>query len=179
MEPSNAETTSVPFSIDEIPEYYRGYVALLEGRDAIQHFQGSLEETLRFLQSIPDEKWDFAYAPGKWTLKEVILHMLDAERIFCYRALRFSRNDATPLAGFEENDYVPECGASSRSVKSVIDEFETVRNATRTLFENLTPEMVARAGTANGKKISVRALGLVIAGHELHHLKVIRERYLN
>jgi uncharacterized damage-inducible protein DinB len=171
-------STVPPFSTDEIPEYYRGYVALLNGKDAVTHFRETLTDTLRFLEEIPEEKWNFAYAPGKWTLKEVLLHLMDGERIFAYRALRFSRNDTTPLAGFEENLYVPECGALSRSKSSVIREFETVRHATQSFFENLTPEMASRSGIANDKKISVRALGLVIAGHELHHMKVIRERYL-
>ena len=103
---------------------------------------------------------------------------MDAERIFTYRALRFSRNDRTALSGFDENEYVPESNASTRSLQSLIDEYSALRQSTIELFRNITDEMSLRTGIANGKEISVRALGYVIPGHEIHHEGVIKERYL-
>jgi hypothetical protein len=162
----------------EIPPFYRGYASQLKGKDFFSQMKDALQETVSFLESIPDEKWDFAYAQGKWTIKEVVLHIIDAERIFAYRALRFSRNDKTELAGFDEDFYVPNSGASVRSKESLIGEYVAVRNSTLQLFGSMTSEMMLRTGVANANTISVRAIGLAIAGHEMHHMKVIEERYL-
>jgi len=163
----------------EIPVYYRDYVNELQGASFIHKLRLQSEETPAFLKSLTAEQWEYAYAAGKWTLKEVILHLMDAERIFAYRALRFSRNDATPLPGFEENDYVPMCESTNRTPKSIIDEYVALRQSTLSLFENFSETMLVRMGSANGQSISVRAIGMVISGHEMHHLKVIRERYLS
>ncbi|HEX5001204.1 MAG TPA: DinB family protein [Bacteroidia bacterium] len=162
----------------EIPAYYRDYVNELRGAAFIDKLKQQSGTTESLLTSLTQDQWEFAYAAGKWTLKEVILHLTDAERIFAYRALRFSRNDSTPLPGFEENDYVPMCESSSRTPASVIEEYSTLRQSTVSLFENFSDTMLERTGTANGQTISVRAIGMVIAGHEIHHLKVISERYL-
>ena len=119
-----------------------------------------------------------SYAPGKWTLREVIGHLSDAERIFGYRLLRIARGDQTPLAGFDENTYVPAAGFERRPLKAVAAEFASVRDATLTLLDGMTPEALALRGTASDKPISARALVYIIAGHEKHHLGVIKERYL-
>ena len=128
--------------------------------------------------SISFFKHEFRYAEGKWTIKDIILHLIDAERIFAYRALRIARNDKTALPGFEENDYVVTANANNREYESLFTEYETVRNATISLFKTFTSEDFLRLGTASNNSISVRAIGYITLGHELHHKNVILERYL-
>jgi uncharacterized damage-inducible protein DinB len=115
---------------------------------------------------------------GKWTIKELLCHMMDAERIFAYRALRFARNDSTDLHAFEENDYAPQANAHGRSVQQLITEIKNLRATTLDLFASFTPEMLQRKGTANNTLISVINLGYIIAGHETHHRNVLADRYL-
>ena len=133
---------------------------------------------MTLVRSIPEEKGEYRYASGKWTIKELICHMMDAERIFAYRALRFARNDNTPLEGFEENDYAPEANAQGRTIQQLADEMECLRKSTIDLFMSFTPLMLSRKGTANKTEISVLNLGYIIPGHETHHRLVIQERYL-
>jgi len=161
-----------------VPEWYRGYVAALGERDPLEVLTENLTTTTNFLNTVPPDKHDYAYQEGKWTFKEVILHVIDAERIFTCRALRFSRNDQTPLPGFDENQYVPNSDANSRNMESLIKEFRAVRNSTIELFSNLSDEMWTRYGTANDKEFNVLLSAVIIAGHEMHHLKILRERYL-
>jgi len=162
----------------EYPEYYTSYVNEVKCLDIVEALEENLQDFLGFIATIPIDKLEYQYQPGKWTIKEIILHIIDAERIFGYRALRFARFDNTPLAGFEENDYVPISNANNRDVKSLLTEFLTVRKATITLFENFTEEMLLHKGIASNGEISVRALGFIISGHCLHHQNVIQERYL-
>lgn len=162
----------------EFPEYYTPYINEVKCLDIIEALEENIHDFLNFIENIPVEKHEFQYLPGKWTIKEIILHIIDAERIFGYRALRFARFDATPLAGFEENDYVPISNANNRDIKSLLTEFVAVRKATISLFENFTEEMLLHKGIASNGEISVRALGFIISGHCLHHQNVIRERYL-
>ena len=131
------------------------------------------------VRSIPESTGDLAYDKGKWTIKEVIQHLIDSERIFSYRALRFARMDKTDLPGFEQNDYVPASKASNRSLASLMNEFKSVRNATIDLFKSLNNEMLKSIGTANGFPFSAEAVGYITAGHCFHHADIIRERYLN
>ena len=131
------------------------------------------------VHSIPDAKADFRYEEGKWSIRELLCHIIDAERIFAYRALRFSRNDKTPLAGFEENDYAPQANAGGRSLNKIADEMKHLRTSTVDLFESFTPEMLARKGTASNNELSVIGLGFIIAGHETHHLHILKDRYLS
>ena len=128
--------------------------------------------------SISFFKHEFRYAEGKWTIKDIILHLIDAERIFAYRALRIARNDKTALPGFEENDYVVAANANNRGYESLLAEYETVRNVSISLFETFTSEELLRLGTASNNSVSVRAIGYIMLGHELHHKNVILERYL-
>ena len=121
---------------------------------------------------------NYRYAEGKWTIKEIIGHLIDAERIFAYRMLRFARKDATDLPGFDENEYVPASEANERSIHGLLEEFTTVRAGTFSLWRSLTNEMLQRSGTVNGNRLSVRALAYITCGHEIHHLAVIKERYL-
>lgn len=133
---------------------------------------------LALVRSIPEEKGLHRYAEGKWTIKEVLNHLQDVERVMAYRALRFSRNDKTDLPGFEENDYGPEANAHARTISQLADEMERLRRSTLDLFSSFSEEMMQRQGTANKKNVSVLALGYIIAGHEVHHFKLFNERYL-
>ena len=127
---------------------------------------------------MPPDKLTYRYAENKWTIKEILVHIMDDERIYAYRALRIARNDKTPLPGFEQDDYVPFSKANQRSLASILREYKTVRQATVSLFTSFNMEDLLRIGTANDHPVSVRALAWHIAGHELHHLNIIKERYL-
>lgn len=166
-------------NLETIPPFYKGYVKLVEQPDVIQALRISGYRTLELIHSIPEAKSDFRYAPGKWSVREVLCHMLDGERIFSYRALRFARNDSTALAGFDENAYAPHLNAESRSLSQIGDEMQHLRTCTIDLFKSFSEEMLTRKGTANNNEFTVGAIGIIIAGHETHHGKVIRERYLS
>jgi uncharacterized damage-inducible protein DinB len=163
---------------DEYGVFYGTYIQAVEDKTILEGLSEGLSQLVDFVKSIPEEKLEYRYADGKWTIKDIILHMIDTERIFTYRALRISRGDKTPLPGFEENDYVPVAFANNRSVESLLAEFESVRKATISLFENLKEEQLLFLGTASNNAISVRAIGSIITGHQNHHLNVIQERYL-
>jgi Mycothiol maleylpyruvate isomerase N-terminal domain. len=165
-------------SPDEYPPFYAGYVAQVPDGDVVEALIGGAEIAAALLHDVSEEVADHAYAEGKWTLKEVLLHCADAERIFAYRALRMARGDETPLPGWDENTYAPKSGASTRSLSSILDELESVREATVTLFQGLPEEAWSRAGVANGQPITVRAIAWITAGHLLHHLAVVQDRYL-
>jgi len=163
----------------EYSAYAIMYIKLLpdDGR-VLEYLKENFKKTKDFAVSLPEEKLSYRYADGKWTVKEILMHLIDVERIFGYRALRFARNDKTPLAGFEQDDYTPHSGALSRDLVSIFEEFESVRNATITLFNGFDEETFIRSGLANEHNVSVRALAYQIAGHELHHVSIIKERYL-
>jgi uncharacterized damage-inducible protein DinB len=165
-------------SPDEYPPFYAGYVAQVPDGDVVEALIGGAEIAAALLHDLDEERGNHAYAPGKWTLKEVLLHCADAERIFVYRALRIARGDQTPLPGWDENAYTPMSGAGARSMDSIMDELESVREASVTLFHGLPEEAWTRSGNANGRPITVRALAWITAGHLLHHLGVVQERYL-
>lgn len=165
-------------NLDTVPHFYKNYVKQVEETDLIQALRISGHRTLELLHTIPDTKSDFRYAEGKWTIRELLCHMIDAERIFAYRALRFARNDKTALAGWEENDYAPQANASGRSMQKIAAEMAHLRSATIDLFEGFTPDMLSRKGVANNNELSVVALGFIIAGHEMHHCHILKERYL-
>ncbi len=131
-----------------------------------------------FLLSLPKEKWNYRYAEDKWTLKEMLVHMIDAERIFGYRALRIARNDATPLAGFEQNDYVPFSNAEGRNMEDILNEFEAVRMSSYFLFNSFGDAAWDRTTLVDNHPVSARAELFLIIGHARHHLKVIKEKYL-
>lgn len=162
----------------EVPSFYHGYVALAKGHDLLQALHDASARMDATIARVPVGRSDHRYAPGKWSIKEVLQHVIDAERIFSYRALRFARNDATDLAGFDENTYAPNALADRRDLGHLSQELGVVRASTTALFQSFSPEMLLRAGTANDVSISVRALGWVIAGHATHHVNVIEQRYL-
>jgi uncharacterized damage-inducible protein DinB len=162
----------------EYAPFYAGYIAQVPDGDLLQLLERQGQETAALLTGLQDSRGDFAYAPGKWTLKEVLGHLADAERVFAYRALRFARGDATPLASFDEQAWTPNSGARSRSLTDLAEELRVVRAATLALLRHLPEDAPTRWGTASGKEITVRALAWIIAGHERHHLRILRERYL-
>ncbi len=164
----------------EYPEYANMYISLLpEDGLLLQHLKANLESTKKLMKSLPEQKLLHSYAVGKWTIKEVLLHIIDDERIYAYRALRYARADQTPLPGFEQDDFARYSDANSRSIDSMLEEFESVRNATITLFKYLPEESLLRRGTSDGKQATVRAMAYHIAGHEVHHVNIIREKYLS
>jgi hypothetical protein len=162
----------------EYPSYYHTYIGKVPYNDLIIALKTSGSEFADFIRSVPADKLSYRYADGKWTIKEIIGHIIDAERVFTYRAMRFSRNDKTALPGFDENIYVPESRASERTITELIEEYEAVRASSIAFFTSITPQMAERTGICNGNEISVRAFGFIIPGHEIHHMQVIKERYL-
>ncbi len=162
----------------EYQPFYARYISLVPSRELAQTLDVQLAESLPVLRAIGEQKSLHRYAPGKWSIKEVLGHLIDSERIFTYRALRFARNDQTPLPGFDQDPYVAAANFDSRPWDDLIAEYEHVRRSTILFFRALTPEQLLQSGTANQSAITVRALGYVIAGHELHHLAILRDRYL-
>lgn len=165
--------------IEKVPAFYLGYVEYVKDMDLLDALRHAAKVAQQTVPYIPEEKGEFRYAEGKWSVKEVLNHMMDAERVFAYRALRFSRNDRTPLQPFDENEYAPEANAHGRNIQQLNREMKRLRETTIDLFTSFSPEMIEREGTASGKTLSVKNLGYIIAGHDLHHLKILRERYLN
>lgn len=165
-------------NLDSVPHSYKNYVKQVEESDLLQALRISGHRALELVHAIPENKIDFRYADGKWSIREVLCHMIDAERIFTYRALRFARNDQTPLPGFEENDYAIQANASGRSIQKITAEMAHLRSATIDLFEGFAPEMLTRKGKASNNEVSVAVWAFIIAGHETHHCNVLKERYL-
>lgn len=163
---------------NEYASYFETYIRLSKDLNLTADFLSNANLVADFFQAIEKDKLDYRYQPEKWSIKDILLHLIDCERIFQYRALRFSRRDKTPLPGFEENDYAIEANATNRSINSLLKEYKTVREATVSLFENFSEQQLQECGEASGNKISVRAVGYIILGHELHHMKIISERYL-
>lgn len=163
---------------NEYNPHYKHYILELGDVDLFEILNASFEEFLETVKDIPEEKLVFRYDEGKWTIKELLQHLIDTERIMSYRALRFSRNDATELQGFDENWYVDNSNGNARNFKDLLDEFTCTRRASISLFKSFTNEMLQLSGTANGSDMTVRALGFIISGHQVHHLKIIKERYL-
>jgi len=162
----------------EYPPYASMYIDLLPDDGLVlQHLEENLKKTQYFILSIPDEIHNYRYAEGKWTIREILVHIIDDERIYGYRALRFARNDKTELPGFEQDEYAVYSNANNRTIESILEEYESVRRSTISLFRNLPDEAFLRSGTANNNPVTVRALIYHIAGHELHHMNIIRRNY--
>jgi uncharacterized damage-inducible protein DinB len=164
--------------INRVPSFAQNYIRQVEKDDLREAFSFYPPALTAFLQDIPEDKWGHRYAEGKWTIAELVLHIIDAERIFSYRALRIARQDQTPLPGFEENDYVLHSKASSRTKESLINELKAVQQSTRLLFESFDEEQLECSGTASGASTYVRGIGFTLIGHGIHHLNILRERYL-
>jgi len=144
----------------------------------LKHLQEALQSTPKFILALPPEKLAVHWKEGEWSIKEILVHIMDTERIFCYRALRFARNDGTGLAGFEQDAYVHYSGANERDIAAVLEEYAAVRQSTLIFFKSLDEEALVRAGLVGGNQVSVRALAWMVTGHEIHHLNSIRENYL-
>lgn len=159
-------------------DYYHRYIDLVKDKPLFPALKEGSKHMMKLMKGIPEEKWDFAYAKEKWTVKEVLMHLTDTERVMCYRALRFARNDKTPIPGFEQDDYIKAVDVAGRSPKSIIKEYKAVRKATLVFFKYLDDKALARTGIAGDNEVSVAALGYIIAGHEHHHATVLAEKYL-
>jgi hypothetical protein len=162
----------------EYAPFYAGYVGSVPDGDLLQLLQRQREETLTLFRGLDEAKARFRYAPGKWTMADVLGHVTDGERVFTYRALTFARGDTSALPSFDENAWAVAANAGRRPLRELMDEYAAVRSATIELFRGFTPEEFARSGVASTKPVSVRALAYIVAGHERHHLRILRERYL-
>lgn len=154
------------------------YIKASGDENLYEDLEISLHDFIRFVQDIPMDKFDYRYAEGKWTIKEIIQHIIDTERVFAYRALRISRNDKTPLPGFDENNFALNTDANNRHLQGLLTELSIVRQSTLILFKSFSEEQLRRIGIASNHEISVRAIGFIIIGHQKHHQKVFQERYL-
>ena len=165
---------------DELSAYYQGYLKYVNANDdLLQLIIKQRDEAQELLSSIDESRAGFAYAPGKWQLKEVVGHVCDTERIMSYRALCIARKDRTPLPGFDENTYTPASNYSVRTLRNISEELRTVRDATISLISNFSQEMIDYRGIANGVELPVRAVIFMIYVHQQHHMRMIRERYLS
>jgi hypothetical protein len=164
--------------LTSVPVFYHNYVNQITEDNLDKAIELNTISTIELLQSIPGEKWSYRYAEGKWSIKEMIQHIIDGERIFSYRALCFARGEKTSLPGFEENDYADASKADKRSKEALMEEFETVRKSIQQLFASFDEEQLNAVGVANDNPISVNAIGFIIAGHVQHHVNVLNERYL-
>jgi hypothetical protein len=162
----------------EYAEYYERYVSLVEENDIVAVLENQLSDLLEFFKRITEEKSLFAYDEGKWSIKEVVGHLTDGERIFAYRALRISRADKTPIEGFEQDGYIENSNFNNTKISELAEELILTRKSNLIFFRNLTEEAWLRTGTASENSVSVRALAFIIAGHIRHHLKILNERYL-
>ncbi len=161
-----------------IPSFYQKYIDQYHGNTLVQEvlIQGDL--AIDFYRKIPESMGNFRYDTGKWSIREILGHILDGERVFAYRILRFARNDKTALSGFEQDDYIPEMNLGNRGIFQLTNEFANLRATTVDLFQSLNEEMLNRTGTASGVEFRVEELCKILIGHEIHHRNIIAERYL-
>jgi hypothetical protein len=162
----------------EYAPYYGRYIEKVPDGPIVDLLRTQVRGTLDLLRALPEAKGDHSYAPGKWSIKQVVGHVIDGERVFAYRALRFGRSDATQLPGFEQDDYARAGGFAARTLRHLTDELEAVRRSTVLLYEGFGEEDWSRKGIASENPVTVRALAYIIAGHELHHAKMLKEKYL-
>jgi len=162
----------------EYAEYYETYVSLVDENDVVSALRNQLAELENLFAGIAEEKGAYAYAEGKWSIKELLGHLIDGERVFSHRAFRFSRADQTALPGFEQDDYITHGNFNNRPLNDLIEEFSLLRRANNILFQNLSAEAWSRTGTASGAEVSVRALAYIMVGHVRHHTNVLKTRYL-
>jgi len=164
---------------NEYSPYYKTYIQLVPEGDLITILEEQLATTLQLLSPVREEQWDYRYAPGKWTLKDVIGHIIDNERVMSYRLLRIARGDNTPLPGYDQDEFMKNDPFQSVTLPDLLEDYTAVRRSTITLLQLLPQQAWERLGSANGTILSARALACIIAGHELHHLAIIKERYLS
>ena len=172
------ETAALYPATTDYASYYGRYVSLVPEGDILATLTGQLDATLALLRGIDEEKAGHRYAPDKWSIKELVGHITDAERIFAYRALRFARNDRTELSGFEQDDYIRYANFDDCRLSDLVEEFEHVRRANLQMLGHLDAEAWQRRGVASGSEVSVLALAYIMAGHEKHHVQILKTRYL-
>ena len=170
--------TTIQVNENEYAPFYKNYIKSLGNVNLFEILESSLYDLVQTIENLPEEKLNFQYQEGKWTIKELVQHIIDAERVLSYRALRFSRNDATDLPGFNEDWYVENSNGKDRNIEDLLEEFTFLRRSSISLFRSFTDEMFTLSGSINGGDMSVRALAFIIAGHQIHHLKIIKEKYL-
>ncbi len=164
--------------LEKVPSFYHNYIRQVAQDDLQQAFDHHLKDFTNVLETVPEEKWNYRYAPDKWTIKELVLHVIDSERIFGYRALCIARGETTSLPGFDENTYAANSKAEHRTKESLLKELKAVQAATALLFRSFDEEQLQQSGIANGKPITVNAIGFIVVGHTLHHKNILKERYL-
>ncbi len=164
--------------LSRVGTFYHNYINLVTEDELPDAFDTQSASFIRFLETIPPDKYDYRYAEDKWTIKEVLQHIIDAERIFSYRALRFARKDSTPLPGFDENLFAANSKADTRSWDKLTEEFKVVRRSSQLLFNSFDEEQLQSDGISSGSPNYVLAIGFIIIGHAMHHKKIIKERYL-
>ena len=164
----------------EYAPYFERYMELtvLKDKTIIQNLESAQDEFECVLRNLPDNKHSYSYATGKWTLKELIQHIIDTERVFCYRALSFARNDQASLPGFDQDVFVDNAAANNRDYYDLLDEMKVLRKSSIQLFKSFSKEALLRIGVASDNKMSVRALGYLFSGHQIHHINIVKERYL-
>jgi uncharacterized damage-inducible protein DinB len=164
--------------LSRIPEFYHSYINQVQQDEIMSAFKEQTSVVMDFFNKIPAEKVDYRYAEGKWTIKEMLQHIVDAERIFAYRGLCIARKERNSLPGFDENEYADNSKADTRSWNELLEEFKLIRRTTEILFGSFDEEQLQQTGISNSKPVYVLAIGYVIIGHAIHHTKVIKERYL-
>jgi uncharacterized damage-inducible protein DinB len=164
--------------LEEFPVYMRSYVQLIPEGDIIQILNGQIVSTQEIFSAVTEKQAEYRYAEGKWTLSEVLGHLTDTERIMNYRILRIARGDKSPLMGFDENEYVQEASFNERTIADLLEDYQNVRRATISLLKGMPQKSFQNKGNANGFEVTVETIAYMIAGHELHHIKIIQEKYL-
>lgn len=164
--------------LSRVPEYYHKYINLAIDDDLQTAFKKHQTDLVTFLKKVPKKKWSYRYGEGKWSVKEVVQHIIDAERVFDYRALCFARKDQTPLPSFDENVFAASSKADERSKKDLLKELKTVQESSAQMFESFDDEQLNQSGVASGNSTYVKGIAYIVLGHALHHKKILKERYL-
>lgn len=164
--------------LNRVPSFYHNYIAQVEQENLMDAFNSHQKEFVQLLETLPANKWNYKYAEDKWTIKELVQHVIDAERIFCYRTLCLARNESVSLPGFDENNYAAASKAAQRNPEELIAELKIIQQSSALLFSSFDEEQLNATGIANNSSIYVSAIGFIIVGHALHHLKILKERYI-
>lgn len=172
----NMKVSNLPSS--DFDHYLKNYLEKVPDLSLLESLDYSKNKVIQFYKELPNDKEEYRYAENKWTPKEILLHLIDTERIFCGRALRFARNDKTVLPGYDHEDFVKESDANDRMLENLLEEYIAQRKSSLLLFKSFSQPILEKIGNANNLMVSVGAIGLVISGHELHHLQILNERYL-
>lgn len=176
--PNRKELLTGPIEPSEYGEFYKGYVSKCDTEYLLSQFSSNSQVMINMLKSVNEKKASFRYEPDKWSIKEVIGHITDTERIMSYRALSFSRGETQPLPGYNHDEYVKFANFEGQALRDLINQYRSVRQSSETLFQSFSEEMLMRKGTASDNEFTVRALGFIIVGHEKHHIDILKERYL-